>query len=76
MSDFHQAMEEAKRLAATPEGKELAARLQQLGGMNIQQVLSKATAGDPEQAKNALSALMQNPETRKILEQLGNQYGK
>ena len=76
MSDFHRAMEEARRLAGTAEGKQLAAQLQQLGGANMQQALEAAAAGDMNQAKQAISALMQDPQARTLLELLGGTNGK
>ena len=76
MSDFDHAMEEARRLAGTPEGKQLAAQLQQLGGYNMQQALEAAAAGDMRQAKQAVSMLMQDPQARKLLELLGGSHGK
>ena len=75
MSDFDQALQEARKLAQTPEGKQLAALLQQLGGYHMQQAVEQAAAGDLRQAKQAVSALMQNPEARKLLEKLGGGNG-
>lgn len=76
MSDFDHAIQEAMKLAATPEGKQLAALLQQLGGQNLQQTMDHAAAGDFSQAKKAISTLMQNPEARQLLEKLGGNHGK
>lgn len=76
MSDFDHAIQEARKLAATPEGKQLAALLQQLGGHDMQQAMDRAAAGDMTQAKQAISALMQNPEARQLLEKLGGGNGK
>ena len=76
MSDFDHIMEEAKRLAGTPEGKQLASRLQQLGGTHMQQALEAAAAGDMYQAKQAVSALLKDPQARQLLELLGGIHGK
>lgn len=76
MSDFDHVMEQARRLAETPEGKQLAAQMGQLGGFNIHQVLDAAATGDLHQAKRIISQLMQDPTTRKLLEQLGGIHGK
>lgn len=76
MSDFDHALQEARRLAETPEGKQLAQLLQQLGGQNMQQAMNAAAAGDMTQAKQAISALMQNPEARRLMAQLGGSNGK
>lgn len=76
MSDFDQALAQARRLAETPEGKQLARQLQQLGGYNMQQALDAAAAGDMRQAKQAVSALMRDPQARQLLELLGGSNGK
>ncbi len=76
MSDFDHAIQEARKLASTPEGKQLAALLQQLGGQNLQQTISQAATGDFSQAQQAISMLMQNAEARELLEKLGGNNGK
>lgn len=76
MSDFEHAIQEAKRLSGTPEGKQLAAMLQQLGGPNLQQTIDRAAAGDLSQAKQMISALMQNPQAMELLRKLGGSDGK
>ena len=42
MSDFEHAVQEAQRLSATPEGKQMVALLQQLDGINMQQAMDQA----------------------------------
>ena len=76
MSDFEHAIQEAKKLAATAEGQQLAKMLQQLGGPNIRQAMDSAAAGDLSQAQKAIMALMKDPEARKLLQQLGGTHGK
>ena len=76
MSDFEHALQEAKRLSGTPEGQQLAAMLQQLGGPDLQQTIDQAAAGDFSQAQQVISALMRNPQARQLLEQLGGFHGK
>jgi len=76
MSDFDHAIQEARKLAATPEGKQLAALLQQLGGSDLQQTIDRAAAGDFQAARNAISALMRDPMARTLLEKLGGANGK
>lgn len=76
MSDFDHALQEARKLARTPEGKQLAALLQQLGGPNLQQSVDAASAGDFRQAQQVISALMQDPQARQLLEKLGGGNGK
>ena len=76
MSDFDHAIQEAMKLAQTPQGKQLAAMLQQLGGHSVQQAMDQAASGDMTQAKQVLTALMKNPQARQLLEQLGGSHGK
>lgn len=76
MSDFEHAIQEARKLAATAEGQQLAKLLQQLGGPNLQQAMDNAAAGDLSQAQKAIMALMKDPQARKLLEQLGGNHGK
>lgn len=75
MSDFDKAIQEAKKLAGTPEGKQLAALLQTLGTTDIQQTLDAAAAGDFRQAKQMVTALMNNPEAKALLEKMGGSHG-
>lgn len=76
MSDINHALQEARKLAGTPEGKQLAALLQQLGGYDMQQALDQAAAGDIRQAKQAVLRLMQDPQAQAILQKLGGENGK
>ena len=76
MSDFEQAIQEARKLASTPEGQQLAKLLQQLGGPTMQQAMDSAAAGDLSQAQEAITHLMKDPQARKLLQQLGGNHGK
>ena len=64
-------IQEAMRLAGTPAGQQLLAMLQKNGGASLQDAMNQAAAGNYEQAKSALSALLENPEAKRLLEQLG-----
>lgn len=75
MSDFDHAMDEARKMAQTPQGKHLASMLQQLGGTSVRQAMDAAAAGDMIQAKQLLTQLMQDPQMQQILEQLGGSHG-
>lgn len=75
MSDFNHAIDEAVKIAQTPQGKQLASMLQQLGGTNVRQAMDAAAAGDMIQAKQLLSQLMQDPQMQQILKQLGGSHG-
>ena len=64
-------MQEAKRIAATPAGQELIRLLQRSGGNDLKQAMEKAAAGDYSGAKDAISALLKDPEAKKLMDQLG-----
>lgn len=64
-------IQEALRLANTPTGQQLLTLLQKNGGSNLNAAMDHAAAGNYDQAKQALSALLSDPEAKKLLEQLG-----
>ena len=66
-------VQEAMKLAKTDAGKQLIALLQQQNGKEIQNAMAQANAGDFSQAKQALNAILQNPEARALLQQLGRE---
>ena len=72
MSEFDRAIQEAKKLAATPEGRQLASRLQQLGGPDLNQAME---SGDLNRLKQSLSLLLKDPGARHLLEKLGGNHG-
>ena len=76
MSDFDHTIREAAKLAATPEGKQLSQLLLQIGGTDLQKTLEKAAMGDYRQIQKTISALMQDPQARQILEKLGGFNGQ
>ena len=75
MSDFEHALKDAKRLAGTAQGQQLAALLQQLGGTDLQQAMDRAAAGDFSAAQAALTKLMKDSRAQTILKQLGGNHG-
>ena len=64
-------MLEAMKIAATPAGRQLMALLLKQGGNDLQNAMEKAAAGDISQAQKAIASLLDNPEAKKLLEQLG-----
>ena len=64
-------MQEALRLAKSPAGQQLLAMLQQADGEKIRQVMDQAAAGDMTRAKETVSALLDTPEAKALLQQLG-----
>jgi uncharacterized membrane-anchored protein len=64
-------MQDLIRFAQSPAAQQLMTLLQQNGGAELQEAMNKAAAGDYTQAKEALSALLKDPEARMLLQQLG-----
>lgn len=64
-------MQEILKMAQSPAGQQLIQMLQQSGGQELQQAMEKAAAGDYSQAKQAITSLLNDPEAKKLLEQLG-----
>ena len=64
-------MQEALRLAKSPAGQQLLAMLQRADAEKIRQVMDQASAGDIDQAKKSISALLDTPEAKALLAQLG-----
>jgi hypothetical protein len=75
MQNSQDAIREAMKMAQTPAGKQLIQLLQSTGGQDLQKVMERANAGDYAGAKNALSALLQSEEARKLLNQMGGPNG-
>lgn len=75
MQNSNEAMQEALRLAKTPAGQQLLQLLQQNNATQLQKAMSSAAAGDYAQAKQTLSALLDTPEAKKLLNQLGGNHG-
>lgn len=64
-------IQQAMQLAKSPVGQQLISLLQKNGGQDFQTAIAKAAAGDYTQAKQALSALMADPEAQALLSKLG-----
>ena len=68
-------MKEAKRLAQTPEGKQLMQLLQRSDSGQLQQAMEKASAGDYREAGSILKSLLSSPEAQQLMRQLGEKHG-
>lgn len=75
MQNSQDAIREAMKIAQTPAGKQLLQLLQSAGGQDLQKAMECVNAGDYTAAKNALSALLQSEEARKLLNQMGGKNG-
>lgn len=60
------------KLAQSPAGKKLMAMLKSQGGAQLQGAMAKAAQGDYAQAKETLTQLLNSPEAKKLLEELGH----
>lgn len=63
-------MQEALRLAKSDAGQQLLAHLQHTDGDRLQQAMDQATAGNYDQVKQTLSALLASEEVQALIKQL------
>ncbi len=63
--------QELARMAGSPAGQQLLRMLQQQGGDSLRQAMTQAAAGDYDRAKQAIRALADDPNIKKLLEQMG-----
>ena len=68
--DQNMDLDQLRKLAQSPAGKQLIRMLQQQGGSQLQTAVQKASAGDYSQAMQALSGLLESPEARKLIKEL------
>lgn len=61
----------AMALAKTPAGQQLLSALQKSGSDEVRAVMERAASGDLQEAKKAAATLLNNPEIRALMEQLG-----
>lgn len=64
-------LKEAKRLAGTPAGKELAQLLQQTDQQALNDVVAKAKQGNYQDAAQQLQQLLSSPQAQALLKELG-----
>lgn len=62
---------ELLRRAQSPAGQKLLSLLQHSGGDQLESAMKKASQGDFSQAKEQLAVLLENPEAKKLLNELG-----
>ena len=75
MNYSQDAVQEAIRRAGSPEGQQLMKLLQQHSAQDLNQAMAKAAAGDYSGAKALLGTFLQNPQARRLLEQMGGING-
>ena len=64
-------MQDALRMAQSDAGQQLFALLKAQNGDTLNRAMDQAAAGDYKQAKKALSALLDDPEVKKLMQRLG-----
>ena len=64
-------MEEALRLAKRPAGQQLLAMLRQADSGQLQQAVQQANAGNYTSAQQTLQSLLDDPQVKLLLQQLG-----
>lgn len=67
MQNNEQAIQEAMRLAQSPDGKKLIQFLQTKHPDLINQAMANASRGDYTQAQKILSSLLTDPEAKKLM---------
>ena len=64
-------MDEALRLAKSPAGQQLLAMLRQADSGQLQQAVQQANAGNYTSAQQTLQSLLDDPQVKLLLQQLG-----
>ena len=69
-------MQDMMRLAGTPAGQQLLDHLQKKNSKQLQMAIAHAVSGNMEQAKALLSEMIGDPESQKLIRQLGGSHGR
>ena len=69
-------MQDMMRLAGTPAGQQLLNHLQKKNAKQLQMAIAHAVSGNMDQAKAILSELIGDPESQKLIRQLGGSHGR
>ncbi len=64
-------MEQAARLASTPEGQQIMDLIRSQQGANLNSAIAKANAGDYGELQKSVQQLLSTPEAKKLLEKIG-----
>ena len=68
-------MQDVMRLAGTPAGQQLLDHLQKKNSRQLQMAIAHAVSGNMDQAKGLLAAMIQDPESQRLIRQLGGSHG-
>ena len=66
-----QTVQELYRMFNSPAGQQLIAALQKNGGDDLEKAVSNAKLGNYDNAKKTIDSLINDPDIKKLLEQLG-----
>ena len=69
-------MQDMMRLAGTPAGQQLLDHLQKKNSKQLQMAIAHAVSGNMDQAKALLSEMIGDPESQKLIRQLGGSHGR
>lgn len=64
-------MQEAMRIAATPQGKQLLAMLNSQQSEKLGKAMASFQAGNTQEAKRILQEVLSTPQGRMVMEQMG-----
>ena len=64
-------MEQAARLASTPEGQQIINLIRSQQGANLNSAIAKANAGDYGELQKSVQQLLSTAEAQKLLKKLG-----
>lgn len=68
-------IQQAKRLAKTPEGQKLMAMLQQKDDTTLQKAMAEASAGNFKEAGSILQSLLSSPEAQQLIRRMEADHG-
>lgn len=66
-----QTLQELFRIINSPAGRQLITMLQENGGSDLQNAVNKAEQGNYDDAKKEISSLLNDPQIKNLLKQLG-----
>ena len=66
-----QSIKEIQELSMSPAGQQLIDMIQQKGGTDLSAAIAKAQKNDYKDLSEILSSLLQDPQTKKLINQLG-----
>lgn len=69
-------LQQLMQLANSPLGQQLLQRLKEQNGTALHSAAEMASSGNITQAKALLQTMLQDPEVKNILQQLGGGYGR